>query len=271
MNIGPLSLPIGPIIFFLSVAIAVFASWLVDERRKDTEPAVFTAVIIGLIVARISFVLHYLPSYRGSVFQMFDFRDSGFEIFPGVVAGLIIIGFILARRKSIRRPLLVATIVGLSAWGVAGTAAGLTSPSSTVPDKSLFNAAGASQPLAPHDGKPLVINLWATWCAPCQAEMPVLASAQAMYPGLDLVFVNQGEQRDAVDSFMKTLNLHVNNSLFDPEVSVAKATGTKAFPTTLFYDASGRLLESHLGRFSQATFEATITHLYPDTVMRRSK
>jgi hypothetical protein len=105
MNIGPLSLPIGPIIFFLSVAIAVFASWLVDERRKDTEPAVFTAVINGLIVARISFVLHYLPSYRGSVFQMFDFRDSGFEIFPGVIAGLIIIGFILARRKSIRRRL----------------------------------------------------------------------------------------------------------------------------------------------------------------------
>jgi thiol-disulfide isomerase/thioredoxin len=159
----------------------------------------------------------------------------------------------------------------LAAWGVAGTAAGLMGPSSSVPDKFLLNAAGVSQPLAPHDGKPLVINLWATWCAPCQAEMPVLATAQASYPGLDLVFVNQGEQRDTVDSFMTNLNLRVSNSLFDPELSVSKATGTKAFPTTLFYDASGKLLESHLGRFSQATFEATITHLYPGIATRRSE
>jgi hypothetical protein len=70
---------------------------------------------------------------------------------------------------------------------------------------------------------------------------------------------------------MTKLNLHVNNSLFDPELSVAKATGTMAFPTTLFYDASGRLLDSHLGRFSQATFEATITHLYPSIATRRSE
>ncbi|MCX4177597.1 MULTISPECIES: TlpA family protein disulfide reductase [Paraburkholderia] len=94
------------------------------------------------------------------------------------------------------------------------------------------------QALAPRDGKPLVINLWATWCAPCQTEMPVLASAQARYPGLNLVFVNQGERRDTVDAFMKALNLRIANSLFDPELSVAKATETTAYPTTLIYDAS---------------------------------
>ncbi|MGF6782269.1 prolipoprotein diacylglyceryl transferase family protein [Paraburkholderia sp. GAS334] len=271
MNIGPLSLPIGPIIFFLSVAIAIFAGWLIDKGRRDTDPVIFAAVIIGLIVARISFVLQYLPSYQDSLFKILDFRDTGFEPLPGVVAGLITIGLVLARRKSIRRPSLLATVVGLAVWGVASAATGLMTPSSTVPDNSLFNAAGTSQPLAPHDGKPHVINLWATWCAPCQAEMPILANAQAGYPGLDLVFVNQGERPNTVDSFMANLNLHVNNSLFDPSLSVAKATGTKAFPTTLFYDASGRLLESHLGRFSEATLEATISHLYPGITTRRAK
>jgi thiol-disulfide isomerase/thioredoxin len=138
--------------------------------------------------------------------------------------------------------------------------------SAAVPVVSLFNGTGTAQALAPPDGKPLVINLWATWCAPCQAEMPVLASAQARYPRLNLVFVNQGEQRDAVDAFMVRLNLHVNNSLFDPELRVAKATGTTAYPTTLFYDTSGRLLETHLGRFSRATFAATISRLYGSSV-----
>jgi thiol-disulfide isomerase/thioredoxin len=271
MNIGALTLPIGPFAFLLSVAIAVFVGRICDSGRGDTESVIFTGVITGLVVARISFVLQYLPSYYGSVFRMLDFRDSGFETFPGVVAGLIVIGFFLARRKSIRRPLLIATVAGLTAWAAIGTARGLMGVSSAVPDKSLLNAKGVSQPLLVHDGKPLVINLWATWCGPCRAEMPVLASAQAKYVGLDLVFVNQGERRDTVDGFMKDLNLHVSNSLFDPELSVAKATGATAFPTTLFYDASGRLLESHLGRFSEATFEATIAHWYPSISKRGSE
>lgn len=271
MNIGPLSLPIGPIIFFLSVAIAIFAGWAADKSSRDTESIVFTGVIIGLLVARVSFVLQYLRSYGGSVFKMLDFRDSGFNTLAGVIAGLITIGIVLMRRKAIRRPLLVATVVGFTAWAGASAAVTLMGAPSAVPDRLLTNADGAPQPLAPHDGKPLVINLWATWCAPCQAEMPILASAQKQYRGLDLVFVNQAEQRDAIDSFMTRLDLHLSNSLLDPELTVAKATGTAAFPTTLFYDASGRLLERHLGRFSEATFEAALAHLYPGLAAVRSQ
>lgn len=268
MNIGPASLPIGLLIFFLSFAAAVFAGWLVDKRCKEIEPAIFTSTVIGLIVARLSFVLHYLPSYNGSFLKMVDFRDAGFDTSSGVAAGIVVIAFILVRRRSIRRPLLIATVVGLTTWGVTSTATTHLNHSATAPTALLINDAGTTQALAPRDGKPLVINLWATWCAPCQAEMPILASAQARYPRLNLVFINQGERRDTVDAFLETLNLHIANSLFDPELSVAKATNTTAYPTTVFYDASGRLLERHLGRFSQATFEATISRLYPASVLR---
>ena len=117
------------------------------------------------------------------------------------------------------------------------------------------------QALAPRDGKPLIINLWATWCGPCQTEMPVLANAQARYPGLNLVFVNQAERRNTVDAFIEALKLHIANSLFDPDLSVAKATHTTAYPTTLFYDASGRLLERHLGvrLFNRTTRSVSLT------------
>jgi thiol-disulfide isomerase/thioredoxin len=271
MNIGPASLPVDLVIFFLSIAAAVFAGCRADRSCTDIEPAIFTSTMIGLIVARISFVLHYLPGYNGSFLKMVDFRDAGFDTFSGVAAGIAVIAFILMRRKSSRRPLLIATVVGLATWGATSMATTHLNHSGAVPTASLINEAGTTQPLAPRDGKPLVINLWATWCAPCQAEMPVLASAQARYPGLNLVFVNQGERRDTVKAFMEALNLRIANSLFDPELSVAKATETTAHPTTLFYDASGRMLERHLGRFSQATFEATISRLYPAAVLRPSQ
>jgi thiol-disulfide isomerase/thioredoxin len=271
MNIGPVSLPIGAVVFLASIAAAVFAGCLVDRSCKNIEPIIFTSTMVGVIVARASFVLHYLPSYGGSLLKMVDLRDAGFDTFPGVAAGLVLIAYVLMRRKSVRRPLLVATAAGLATWGAASAATTQSSHSASAPTEMLVNAAGTMQALAPRDGKPLIINLWATWCGPCQTEMPVLANAQARYPGLNLVFVNQAERRNTVDAFMEALKLHIANSLFDPDLSVAKATHTTAYPTTLFYDASGRLLERHLGFFSQATFEATIGRLYPASVLRMSR
>jgi prolipoprotein diacylglyceryltransferase len=123
MNIGLGSLPIGVVIFSLSIAAAIFSGYLVDNSSKDVESVIFTSTIIGLIVARASFVLHYLPSYGGNFLKMVDFRDAGFDTFPGVVAGLAVIAYVLMRRRNIRRPLLIATAVGLATWGVTSAAA----------------------------------------------------------------------------------------------------------------------------------------------------
>jgi thiol-disulfide isomerase/thioredoxin len=268
MNIGPFALPIGPTIFFVSFAVAILAGWLVDKQNKHVEPAIFTSVAIGLIVARIAFVLQYLAGYEGSLLKMLDFRDAGFDTLPGVAAGIVVVLIFAARRKAIRRPLLIAAVAGLLTWSTVNVATDRLRPPAMAPTVMLADAHGGAQALPPRDGKPFVVNLWASWCGPCRDEMPVLANAQATYPGLDLIFVNQGESPATANAFLAGLNLRVANSLFDPSLSVAKATDTTAYPTTLFYDASGRLLERHLGRFSQATFEATINRLYPASVRR---
>jgi thiol-disulfide isomerase/thioredoxin len=132
-----------------------------------------------------------------------------------------------------------------------------------VPSLSLADETGTLRRLDSHDGKPLVVNLWATWCGPCRAEMPVLAAEQRAHGEFNLVFVNQGESAATIDAFLTELGLHIDNLRLDPNLTLAKATGTTAYPTTLFYDASGHLLEKHLGRFSQATFDATLARLYP--------
>jgi thiol-disulfide isomerase/thioredoxin len=268
MNIGPFAFPVGPLVFFVGVAIALLAAWFFDKRHGKAETAVTTSIIVGLVAARVGFVLRFLPGYDASLLKMLDFRDGGFDTVVGVVAGIAMVLFFVIRRKEIRRPLLLAAIAGFAAWGAAAAATGGAARPGAVPVVSLPGLEGGEHALALHDGKPLVVNLWATWCAPCQAEMPVLADAQARHRGVDLVFVNQGESRATVDAFMTDLNLHIDNSLIDPTLSVARATGVGAYPTTLFYDASGRLVETHLGRFSTASFEATLARLYPASILK---
>ncbi|BCF94062.1 TlpA disulfide reductase family protein [Paraburkholderia largidicola] len=263
MNIGPLALPAGPLALFIGIAVALFVSRFAGEKRSEVERALLTALVIGLVVARVAFVLQYLPSYRGNFLPMLDIRDAGFAVIPGIVAGIAVAGIAAIRRSAIRRPLAIAAISGLIAWGIAGEVAERSDQPSHVPAISLSDEAGMPQPLARNNGKPLVVNLWATWCGPCRGEMPVLASEQARHPELDLVFVNQGEDRHTVQTFLADLKLHIDNAYFDPQLALAKSVNVTAYPTTLFYDANGRLLEKHLGRVSEATFDAMLARLYP--------
>ncbi|ALL69712.1 Thioredoxin (plasmid) [Paraburkholderia caribensis MBA4] len=263
MNIGPLALPAGPLALFIGIAVALLVSRFSGEKRAEVERAFFTALLIGLFVARAVFVLQYLPSYRGDFLQMLDIRDAGFAAIPGIAVGIAVVAVIAIRRSAIRRSLAITAISGFVAWGIAGAVLERSDQPSHVPSISLYDEAGVPQPLARNNGKPLVVNLWATWCGPCRDEMPVLASAQARHPELDLVFVNQGEDRHTVEAFLADLKLHIDNARFDPHLTLAKSVNVTAYPTTLFYDADGRLLEKHLGRVSQATFDAMLARLYP--------
>ncbi|HWS73851.1 MAG TPA: TlpA disulfide reductase family protein, partial [Quisquiliibacterium sp.] len=110
-------------------------------------------------------------------------------------------------------------------------------------------------------GRPAVVNLWATWCPPCVREMPVLAAAQASKPGIVFVFVNQGEAGERVGQFLAPRGLALENVLLDPGGDLARSVGSRAMPTTLFYDAQGRLRDTHLGALSEATLAARLARL----------
>jgi thiol-disulfide isomerase/thioredoxin len=254
MNVGPFSLPLPPLIFFISVVVSLFAGWIFRKNRANVDGAIFSSVFTGLVVARLSFVLHYLPAYKGGFVKMLDFRDQGFDMTAGLIAGGCVVGWFLLRRRTMRVPLLAAVMAGAVVWISVTSFINLSRQPASVPIVSLINIDGARQSLTKGDGRPIVVNLWATWCPPCQAEMPILAEAQAETPGLHIVFVNQGETRDVVSSYLTSHDLHIKNALLDPNLAVARAVSATAYPTTLFYDAQGRLLSAHLGQFSRATF-----------------
>ena len=83
--------------------------------------------------------------------------------------------------------------------------------------------------------------------------MPVLQQAQGANPDVNFVFVNQGEKPDAIQSFIDRQGLTLRNVLVDERLQTGSALGYRALPTTLFFDARGQLVSTHIGELSQAT------------------
>ena len=112
-------------------------------------------------------------------------------------------------------------------------------------------------------GKPMVVNLWATWCPPCRREMPVLAAAQKQETGVSFVFVNQGEAGAGATAqrYLSIEKIELTNVLLDQGARLGREVGSGSLPTTLFYDANGRLVDTHLGQLSAASLASKLSKL----------
>ena len=122
-----------------------------------------------------------------------------------------------------------------------------------IPALSLPALDGRSVALSGFVGKPTVVNLWASWCPPCRQEMPLLQQAQTAHPALNVVFINQGEARDAILRYLDGQGLVLQNVLIDNRKATGAAFNEQALPTTLFFDAQGRLVSTRVGALSAAT------------------
>ena len=118
--------------------------------------------------------------------------------------------------------------------------------------------AGDGAPVSLHalGGQPMVVNLWATWCPPCRREMPTLQQAQQDNPAVTFVFANQGEAAETITAYLQQQPLQLDNVLVDSFSALSEAVGSRGLPTTLFFDAEGRLLDSHVGELSAASLAA---------------
>ncbi|MGH8465022.1 MAG: redoxin family protein, partial [Pseudomonas sp.] len=190
---------------------------------------------------------------REDPMQIVDLRDGGFLLWPGLV--VVAVGALWQgwRRTTLRRPLGWGLFSGALLWLLGSLASHLYDQGTQLPEMSLQKANGQPVQLTTYRGRPLVINLWATWCPPCRREMPVLQQAQHDYPDITFLFVNQGEAPQTVTTFLATTGLELSHVLFDSGGQLAQQVGSMALPTTLFYNAEGRLVTSHLGELSRAS------------------
>tara|TARA_Y100000389_G_scaffold202113_1_gene246571 strand:+ start:796 stop:1311 length:516 start_codon:yes stop_codon:yes gene_type:complete len=97
--------------------------------------------------------------------------------------------------------------------------------------------------LVNYKGKLLILNFWATWCAPCREEMPSLDLLQSdkRFNNLKIFPINVG-QEDQIKSkiFFKELDIKNLKIYFDPTVNLAKKFSLRGIPTTVFFDKEGR-------------------------------
>jgi len=142
---------------------------------------------------------------------------------------------------------------GVPAKGVDRSHAG-----EPMPDALLFNADEDKAALAEADGKPVLVNLWASWCAPCVKELPTLdaLSLRKGAPAVIAVSEDVGE-RTSVDAFLKEHGIGNLESWRDPEMAMTSALGVQVLPTTVYYDASGREVWRYVGDLDWTGEEAS--------------
>jgi thiol-disulfide isomerase/thioredoxin len=118
-----------------------------------------------------------------------------------------------------------------------------TKPARPVPELTLTDL-DKEQPtsLAAYKGKPLIVNLWATWCGPCVQEMPSLMKLAATLKDQGVAVVAISEDRGGkfvVDPFLKEHNISGLPIYLDKTMSTLKVLKSTAMPTTLLIDADG--------------------------------
>lgn len=261
--IGPVALPGG---VWLSLLLLVVASsvWAWCERSapepRMAEP-VFPIGGLGMLGARLGFVLGYLDAYLAAPWSILDLRDGGWHLPSGLLAVLLGIGVLLWRRRDRRCALLVtsgsAALAGLLVVGLA-MALG-PRPPAQLPALALTTADGRSIHFPAE--RPMVLNLWASWCAPCRREMPTLIRAAAAHPQIDFVLLNQGEHAADIEGLLSALGIPDALLAWDPAATASQALDVRGYPVTLFVDRTGRVVHRHFGALSAGSLAARVEAL----------
>ena len=106
-------------------------------------------------------------------------------------------------------------------------------------------------------GRPLVVNLWASWCGPCRVEAPLLAKASRRYRDVRFLGVDSKDDAGAAKAFVRRYKLRYPN-LFDPDGAIADRLGLRGYPTTYIFDRRGKLVSSVVGGISERALSAAV-------------
>ena len=134
-------------------------------------------------------------------------------------------------------------------------------------DTALPQLNGDSWRLSDHRGQVVLINYWASWCAPCRQETPGLIdlARDYRYKGLSIVGVAMDEGgKPAVERFMN--EFHLPYPVLMPELSSLSTSAIDALPTTVLVDRNGRAAKSYVGAVKESVFRADVDRLLAETV-----
>ncbi len=273
VSLGPFVLDSHTFMVFLFLLTSIVMAMVLERRYQvRVEGAIWLMFISALVVGRLVFVWQYWDAFQTQPWSMLDIRDGGLNGTAAVVTGVVIGLIRYSRFAPVQRNVYIASIaVGAVAWSLSYSylSLGHEGLQQRWPSERSFVHLTAEKAtpkrLSDYEGKPTVLNLWATWCPPCQREMPVLEQAQHSYPEVNIVLANQQENATTVEAYLEKQGLELDHVLLDPDGELMAFAQSKGLPTTLFLDANGQVLDIRMGEVSAATLEAKLQLLLEPT------
>jgi len=120
---------------------------------------------------------------------------------------------------------------------------------------------GPSVQLGALTGRPTLINLWATWCAPCREEMPLLAEAfRERGDTIRFLGVNTQDETGSAADFVTTMGVTYPQAV-DSKGELLSRLGLPGLPITLAIDPTGRIIAKQIGQMSPDTLAALLQQL----------
>jgi thiol-disulfide isomerase/thioredoxin len=187
---------------------------------------------------------------------------SGFSTPPLLGAALLIViaagaGFLAHRAQLARQaeaPLVAAEPTAPAPAGTEPSAPKKRSVPDTLPDITLADTAGNPTKLASFANRPLMVNFWATWCAPCRREIPLLNKIRAERKSQNAEIVGIAvDFKDDVLKFLQTTPLNYPLLIGEEDgLAAAEAFGMgMAFPFSVFVDSLNRILTVKIGELHE--------------------
>ncbi len=130
------------------------------------------------------------------------------------------------------------------------------------PDFVLKHSDGKTSKLSDWHGRPIVMNFWATWCAPCQEEMPALVEAYRTHSadGLIMVGVNAQESAEQAKKFVDKFQMPFPVVL-DSRGEVMQLYMVRGLPTTIFIDREGRIAARYAGLLNRKLLDEFVSKI----------
>ena len=134
--------------------------------------------------------------------------------------------------------------------GAAGLPFARAAKPKAIPELQFLDGAGRTRSLSEFKGRFVLLNIWATWCAPCREEMPALDRLQAKLggPDFEVVALSIDQQgAETVRKFFGEIGIKSLQLFVDPSAQAAFKLGAPGVPSTLLVDRAGREVGRHAG------------------------
>ncbi len=272
VTIGPITLPYTALLLLGAALVGFLAVYVkfrsVPDSRRFVMDTLTAALAVGLGAWKLApIVLNLSELFSDPVSLLL--RPGGTA---GVVAGVGAGGAVFFLRSAKHRAHLPGLIVATVTFGIAGTlAAGVglvgsvaaTEDAEPAPPFSAMTVEGEEWDLSEEDG-PVVLNFWATWCAPCRAEKDVKARAHREWadevPIISVNLTHTEQSAEAVAEFAAAHSLPYP-VLLDDTGRITQQYGVRGTPTTYVIDDRGRIAFRRHGAMSWSWLDSRIRRL----------